>query len=359
MPRGKAIRNKNGYGSVVKLSGNRRQPYEVRVNTRMDERYYPVYDVLGRFENREDAQIALAEYNKSPYDINQANMTFSELYKVYYRDKYELSGKQYSVSSINCTRSAYNHMQALHGRVYKDLRTNDFKSVLGQQDKNGKPLSHALQEHIKNLMNQMDRFAMQNDIINKSYSEFAKITVDDDDQPGVPFTGDEILQLWKHKDVPNVDIALIYIYSGWRISELCNMPTSDIDLKSWTFTGGVKTAAGKHRTVPIHSAIRDMVQSRMLDNGSRLFIEQGKPVNVNKLQRLFKSAISAAGITSEHTVHDCRHTFTSLLDSAGANAVCIDRLVGHASDNVTKKVYTHKEFEELRTAIEMLKAPEL
>lgn len=39
MPRGKPMRAKNGYGSVVKLSGKRRQPYEVLVNTRMDERY--------------------------------------------------------------------------------------------------------------------------------------------------------------------------------------------------------------------------------------------------------------------------------------------------------------------------------
>ena len=41
MPRGRALKNPNGYGSVVKLSGKRRNPFEVRVNTRMDERYYP------------------------------------------------------------------------------------------------------------------------------------------------------------------------------------------------------------------------------------------------------------------------------------------------------------------------------
>lgn len=44
MPRGKPTKNPNGYGTVVKLSGKRRKPYEVRevrVNTRMGERYYP------------------------------------------------------------------------------------------------------------------------------------------------------------------------------------------------------------------------------------------------------------------------------------------------------------------------------
>lgn len=49
------MRRPNGKGSVVKLSGKRRQPFEVRVNTRMDERNYPVYDVLGRFEDRDKA----------------------------------------------------------------------------------------------------------------------------------------------------------------------------------------------------------------------------------------------------------------------------------------------------------------
>lgn len=48
------MRCPNGKGSVVKFSGKRRQPFEVRV-TRMDERNYPVYDVLGRFEDRDKA----------------------------------------------------------------------------------------------------------------------------------------------------------------------------------------------------------------------------------------------------------------------------------------------------------------
>lgn len=159
MPRGKAIKNKNGYGTVVKLSGNRRQPYEVRVNTRMDERYYPVYDVLGRYETREEGLIALAEYNKNPYDISSSKITFGELYQAFYRDKYELSGKSFSQSSKDCTRAAYNHMEPLHDRLYKDLRTNDFKSVFSQTIDN-KPISHAMQEHMKSLIVQLDKFAL-------------------------------------------------------------------------------------------------------------------------------------------------------------------------------------------------------
>lgn len=356
MPRGKAIRNKNGYGTVVKLSGNRRQPYEVRVNTRMDERYYPVYDVLGRYETREEGLIALAEYNKNPYDISSSKMTFRELYQAFYRDKYELSGRSFSQSSKDCTRAAYNHMEQLHDRLYKNLRTNDFKSVFSQTIDN-KPISHAMQEHMKSLIVQLDKFALQNDIISKGYASFASITATEDDKPGVPFTHDELVKLWQHRNIPWVDAALIYTYSGWRISELNKMPIENINLSDWTFKGGIKTAAGKDRIVPIHSAIRDMVTNRINENGNALFAENGKSISNLTHTKHFKNALSAAGITTYHTIHDCRHTFTSLLDSAGANPICIDRLVGHASKSITSKTYTHKDIEDLRAAVELIKAP--
>lgn len=357
MPKGRALRNKNGYGTVVKLSGRRRQPYEVRVNTRMDERYYPVYDVLGRFEERADALIALAEYNKNPYDINRSRITFAQLYEAFYKDKYELSGKTFSQSSKDCTRAAYNHMQLLHERQYRDLRTEDFKLIFNQTKK-GKPISHATQEHMKSLIVQMDKFALQNDIIQKGYASFANITAVEDDEPGVPFTSEELVKLWMHKDDPWADVALIYIYSGWRISELNNMPTSDINLTEWTFKGGLKTTAGKNRIVPIHTAIRPLVSARMAAGGSRLFMENNKPIRNEVLTNHFRDSLTAAGITTYHTIHDCRHTFTSLLDSAGANPICIDRLVGHTSKGLTARTYTHKDIGELRAAVELIKTPE-
>lgn len=355
MPRSRPLRARNGYGSVVKLSGRRRKPYEVRVNTRMDERYYPVYDVLGRYESREEAIIALAEYNKEPFNISDRDLTFSALYELFYQDKYIDSGKIYSKSAKDCTKSAYNHCSMLYARPYRDLRTPDFKDVLAQPDqKKNKPLSHAMQEHIKTLFNQMDKFALQNDIIKKGYSAFASITVSEDDTPGVPFTDQEIKLLWKNKNVPWVDSILIFIYSGWRISELLFMLPENINLKERTFKGGIKTDAGKNRIVPIHSKIFDFVKSRYDKNNGILFMENERPINAHSYTKHFKETLTGIGITTYHTPHDCRHTFTSLLDSAGANQVCIDRLVGHASKSITTKTYTHKTIEELRTAIELI-----
>ena len=69
----------------------------------------------------------------------------------------------------------------------------------------------------------------------------------------------------------------------------------------------------------------------------------------------YKKAVSDAGITTYHTPHDCRHTFVTLLSNAGADEICIKRLVGHSSgNNVTEKIYTHKDIEQLRKAIELI-----
>jgi len=56
----------------------------------------------------------------------------------------------------------------------------------------------------------------------------------------------------------------------------------------------------------------------------------------------------------DHTPHECRHTFRTRLDNAGANKKCCDLLMGHASTDTGLRVYTHKTLNELRAAVELL-----
>lgn len=61
---------------------------------------------------------------------------------------------------------------------------------------------------------------------------------------------------------PDIDLILIQCYSGWRPRELCYLRLDDVNLNARTFTGGLKTNAGKNRVVPIHPRIFDLVQAR-------------------------------------------------------------------------------------------------
>ncbi len=243
----------NGFGSIKYLGKNRRNPYAA---------YPPVqkYNIngspvtvpaIGYYKDWYTAFDALREYNHNPYNIQAKGMTFEELYKLYYNSKYENSKKTFSMSSKYSTRAAFNNCSVLHNRKFKDLKKSDLQEVIDNCT-----LKHSSLELIVNLFHGMYKYAIENDFMDKDYSQFVTINIQDDDENGEPFSQEELNILWKNKDIPGVDTILIMIYSGFRISAYENM---EYNLQDKYFKGGVKTKAGKDRLVPIHNSIYNMV----------------------------------------------------------------------------------------------------
>lgn len=66
----------NGYGSVVKLNGNRRKPYAARITIGFEPyldkngqvKSRQKYHTIGTYPNQREAELALAVYNNDPYD---------------------------------------------------------------------------------------------------------------------------------------------------------------------------------------------------------------------------------------------------------------------------------------------------
>lgn len=69
----------------------------------------------------------------------------------------------------------------------------------------------------------------------------------------------------------------------------------------------------------------------------------------------FGAALQACGIRTEHTPHDCRHTFNTLLDGAGVERMARYKLMGHKGQDINENVYTHKDLGQLREAVEAIK----
>lgn len=82
------MKNPNGYGGISKLPGNRRKPYRVRLTAgwqyQTDGKPLQKYHTLGYYTSRRAALIALADYNKRPYDLNLQHITLGELYNQWY-----------------------------------------------------------------------------------------------------------------------------------------------------------------------------------------------------------------------------------------------------------------------------------
>lgn len=339
------MRLPNGFGSVVYLGSGRRHPYAAKTATKSyDLNGYPRREVIGYFETWDDAYQALVEYNKSPYDISQRNATFAEVYQMLVNRKFNNPAKKLSKSSKNALAAAYKKCSPLHDRPFIQIKTQDMQALL---DDLIPKYSHASLEHVKTLWTQMFKLAMEYDIVEKNYASFVTINKEDDDEHGVPFTRAQVDELWSKVDeVLWVDEVLVMIYSGFRISAY---ETLKVDLDNLTFQGGVKTAAGKDRIVPIHNRIVPLVK-RLLDE-KRLF-----GVNNKEIRLEFMDAIEVAlGSTGGHTPHDCRHTLATMLDNAGAPDKITKAILGHSlGQDVTNKIYIHKDVEQLREAINLI-----
>ena len=334
------MRLPNGFGSVAKLSGNRRNPYVVRKTTGFDERGYPIYAVLGYVAERKDGIALLAENNKDPWDIDRAKITFKELFELWEEKKLPKFGK----SNQSSMRSAYKHCVAMHGLQYKNVRAHHMQDAI-----DGCGCGYSTQGAIKALLRHLDNFALELDVTHKQYS--ALISSDPIPETSKrPFTDAEINALWARKDAPWVDSVLMYLYTGFRLSELLAVECGQVNMQQQTITGGTKTKAGKNRVVPIHPRIAPLVAARM--GGGRLLEHNGGICHPSTYYEYWGAVMGQSGM--EHTVHETRHTFRSRLDSAGANKVCIDLLMGHKSTDVGERVYTHKTIEELRAAISLL-----
>ena len=339
---GDIMRNPNGYGTVAKLSGNRRRPFIVKKVIGWNDKGHPIYEIIGYTETREAGNMLLAEYNRDPWDVDRAKITVKELFELWKEKKAPKLGE----SNRSSLCSAFKHCSALWEKPYKQIRSYQMQETI---DGCGK--GYSTQAAIKNLWGHLDRFALEMDIINRCFSD---LLTSDPIPPTsrLPFSKDEVKKVWAHQEQPWVDTVLILIYSGWRISELLNLKPEDIDLQAGTMKGGTKTKAGKNRLVPIHSKIRPLVEARLAESGPRLISYNGKACSQTQYRIFWADIMKALGMN--HTPHECRHTFESQLDSARANRKCIDLLMGHVSKDTGNRVYNHKTLDELKAAVEMI-----
>lgn len=335
------MKNPNGYGSVFKLGGNRRRPWCARITIGWTDDGKQKYKNIGYYEERSDALIALAKYNDDPYDLDANKITFAEIYEKWSEEKFP----KISQSNIRGYRTSFNKCSRLHDMKFRQIKKMHMQKVITENEH----LSFQVRSKIKTLFSQLYQFGLENDIVEKDYSQFVDAGEMTTKIIRTPFSDDEIELLWSNLDTPYVDTILIMIYTGMRVGELLEMRCDDIDIDSRTMIGGIKTAASKNRTIPIHRRILPLVK-KQLDQEYLVQSPTGKKFSYNNcIQRQFTPIM--AKLKMSHLPHDCRHTTATLLDNAGVDRTIIKRILGHTSNDVTERVYTHKTPEQLLSAI--------
>ena len=160
----------NNFGTIYKLSGNRRNPWIARRRTGEiwdDEKHFakPVYVTVGYYPTRKDAMEALA---RAPESLTRKEEpTFGEVYELWKADKYG------DGDMPNSYVTAEKHLRQLWNREMVSFRAVDIESFL-----NDDRIPRTTKHFVKTLLNQAFDYAERHDMIEKNYCKLAKPKID-------------------------------------------------------------------------------------------------------------------------------------------------------------------------------------
>ena len=353
----KAMRRPNGMGTAYKMKGRRRNPWVAKVATGKYKNGNIKYLCIGYYKTKGEAIEALNKYSVAPIS-EKASMTIKEVYEEWN----DLHFKEISKSTADCYKAAWKYFEAIENVEMKQLRTAHIQKVIDLCVRMGR--SYSTQKNISTLAIQLYKYAMQNDIVQKNYAEFAKVPKPERKEKEI-FTAEEIQSLVDNDSIPYVDTILILIYTGLRINELFSLRLANIDIENQTIVGGIKTEAGKNRIIPIHPKIMGYVlryyNRQIQGNFGKakervpfILNKQGSPMLPNHYrQAIYYPLLERLGIPKK-TPHSCRHTFASLMAKYNDDIVATQKIIGHADYSTTANIYTHTDIEQLRKAVEKI-----
>lgn len=242
----------NNFGSIQEVKWrNLRKPFRARklIRYEFDEdtmKVKAIYKTIGWFETRKQAMESLAAFTPSQETIE--DFTFKQVW-----DK---CNEERRLEKGDCYDYTYHHtfeyMASLHNKKMSAIRTIDIENMLRTSK-----IPRTLRRWARLICGIVYRYAMSHDICDKDYSRLVSFNVDN--KPKLErnvFTKEEVEQLFTDGSI-TAEMVLFGIYTGFRPGEICAIRTEDID--GSFIRGGSKTEAGKDRLVPIHDAIRPIV----------------------------------------------------------------------------------------------------
>ncbi len=191
------------------------------------------------------------------------------------------------------------------------------------------------------MFNLMLDYALEYELVDKNYSRTFELSDDiikekEEAKRHIIFQDSEMQTLWENVGkIRFVDWVLIQCYMGWRPQELAILELEDVHLEERYIVGGMKTQAGRHRMVPIHPKIFDLVKKNYdyaLELGShRLFNDpdfqraawQSPTTN---MPAVFDKVIAALKLRDDHRPHDPRMTFITMAKKAEVDEYTIKNL---------------------------------
>ena len=376
---------KRGRGEGSVTYDRRRKRYRARVTIGWETneetgRTKQIVKTLGsNYKTKGEATSALAEYLKNPYDLNNKDITFEQLYKKWF-DEYIDTDEHESIKYR--VKAAYRYCSLIYKKKFREITIIDMKDciykgtatcVRGKYKGEQRLASPQSKEIIKYLFNHIYDYALEARLVERNYArEFTldkKVFQEKEKnyKSKVPFSKEEIDKLWKSIEfVPFADMIVYACYSGWRPTELIKLKIKDVDLKNGFIKGGMKTSAGKNRLVPIHPLVSSIVEKYYKEAKSvgsdYLFNDVnnkfGIGLSYDQYLSRFNKVMNALHFRTEITPHYTRHTFITKAKSreVNMNEYVLKIIDGHDVGDLTEHVYTHRELNDLKEEMNKIKS---
>lgn len=318
---------------------------------------------LGAFATYKDAEIAISKYFSETHPVLNKE-TVAQIYERWSATHFTTL----TDSGIQGYRAAFKSISEIHAVKMSEIKTADFQRIIDNlQSQN---FSRSKCDKVRQLCSQLCQYAMQNDVIDKNYANFIKLSKAEKTEKTI-FTTEELKTLWQHSNDWRVQVILVMIYMGFRIGEICAVKPADVHLTAGYIIGGEKTEAGRNRIIPFPSGIPEI--SEFI--GSWMQSPKGETLlgctaqsfrNYEFYPCLAELGLIEPGIRNPKTrklefknprltPHSTRHTFATLSADAGISPENLQKIIGHASYETTAEIYVHKNTEALINDMSKLK----
>lgn len=155
---------------------------------------------------------------------------------------------------------------------------------------------------------------------------------------------DKPMSDYKHRVVLR-DIAVFEIMfaTGMRISEICSLKNSDVDLKNkmiWVYGKGAKERIIQIENNNVIKALKKYKKNNSSVNDYFFINKLGNRLSEQSVRYMINHYVEIAGIDMHLTPHMFRHSFATLLLEEDVDIRYIQQLLGHSSITTTQ-IYTH------------------
>lgn len=341
------MRLPNGYGSVYKLSGKRRNPWAVSITTSFTEEGKQIREMLGYFPSKPAALQALAEYHQNPYDIDAAKSTLSDIYEKWYAKNIT---DDFNDNTLRQIKAAYKQLMPLHNTPIRDIKVTQMQGIITNC-----PNGYQSQRKIKLLLSRLYEYCIDSEILRNNPTSRLKIVAKSDEtaRPRKVIPNDAIEKMWSCTDDVSVQIALMLIYSGVRVSELLDLKIEDVNIEERYFNVRASKTANGLRTVPIAEKVLPFWERFIKTSvcGYVVYNKLNKHLTYDTFSKKYWQPLMEK-LSIDNVIHETRHTCISKLTEAGVHPTIIKIIVGHKSAmTLTERVYTHIDIKPLVEAI--------